>query len=86
MLRFWSSGRVVLRGVREIRKWRKLLTELITNFKMLQSTTSRFLPCYQKHYYYCSYFIREYHFHFLRLGISGWVLWVFLWGVLVYGF
>ena len=32
-----------------------------------------------KHYAYYSYFIREYHFHFLRLGISGWGIWVFLW-------
>ena len=34
-----------------------------------------------KHYYYYRYFIREYHFHFLRLGISGWVLWVFYGGI-----
>ena len=33
-----------------------------------------------KPYSYYRYFIREYHFHFLGLGISGWVLWVFLWG------
>ena len=26
------------------------------------------------------YFIREYHFHFLSLGISGWGMGVFLWG------
>ena len=34
-----------------------------------------------KPYSYYRYFIRDYHFHFLGLGISGWGIWFFYGGV-----
>ena len=32
-----------------------------------------------KLYSYYKYFIREYHFYFQGLGLSGWRIWCFLW-------
>ena len=55
---------------------------MITCYQVRRALSDYLIP---KPYSYYRYFTREYHFHFLGLGISGWGIWVFLWGVGVWG-
>ena len=48
--------------------------------KMLQIITTLWFHLIPKPYSDYGYIIREYHFHFLGLGISGWGIWFFYGG------
>ena len=50
---------------------------MVTHYQVRRGLSDNLI--HKPYSYYC-YFIRDDHFHFLGLGISGWGIWVFLWG------